>query len=449
MSDLVQRATQYATQVHTQVGQLRKYTQQPYQVHLKAVALMVAEVTDDEEMIAAAWLHDTVEDTEATFQDIELEFGTEVTDLVSQLTDVSKTADGNRAVRKAIDRAHLAQASNRAMTIKLADLIDNCRDITRNDEEFARVFVTEMAALLEVLDGGDVTLYKRAHKTLRASLEKLDMPLPVIMPELNSDLVEPDDPVLPNSQVQRLFIRAFAAREISEPLRSFDGDRPALEILARMAELNLAVIGVRIDGQVRGYARIIDLGEGDLADSMRPFRAGQVMDGEGALATAIQVLVRHDQIFVTVMGIVAGVITRSDIQKPIVRMWVFGVITMMEMNLAQRLRRFFPDESWTSHLSESRLDQARTIQAERERRGQMSDLVDCLQFSDKGEILIGGAMKIEEYGFNSKNHAKRVMKDLESLRNNLAHAQDIITHDWPQIVMLANILASRVMNHPA
>jgi len=449
MTDLVQRASKYATQVHTQVGQLRKYTQQPYQVHLKAVAQMVAEVTDDEEMIAAAWLHDTVEDTEATFQDIELEFGTEVADLVSQLTDVSKTADGNRAVRKAIDRAHLAQASPRAKTIKLADLIDNCRDITRNDENFARVFVTEMAALLEVLDGGDVILYKRAHKTLRASLEKLDMPLPVIMPELKSDLVEPDDPVLPNSQVQRLFIRAFAAREISEPLRSFDGERPALEVLARMAELNLGVIGVRIDGQVRGYARIIDLGEGHLADAMRPFRAGQVMDGEGSLATAIQVLVRHDQVFVTVMGIVAGVITRSDIQKPIVRMWVFGVITMMEMNLAQRLRRFFPDESWTSHLSASRLEQARTIQAERERRGQLSDLVDCLQFSDKGEILIGGAMRIEEYGFNSKKHAKRVMKDLESLRNNLAHAQDIVTHDWPQIVMLANILASRVMNHPA
>jgi len=449
MTDLVQRASQYATQVHTQVGQLRKYTQQPYQVHLKAVAQMVAEISDDEEMIAAAWLHDTVEDTEATFQDIELEFGTEVADLVSQLTDVSKTADGNRAVRKAIDRAHLALASPRAKTIKLADLIDNCRDITRNDENFARVFVTEMAALLEVLDGGDVVLYKRAHKTLRTSLEKLDMPLPVIMPELKSDLVEPDDPVLPNSQVQRLFIRAFAAREISEPLRSFDGDRPALEILARMAELNLAVIGVRIDGQIRGYARIIDLGEGDLAESMRPFRAGQVMDGEGSLATAIQVLVRHDQVFVTVMGIVAGVITRADIQKPIVRMWVFGVITMMEMNLAQRLRRYFPDESWTSHLSASRLEQARTIQAERERRGQLSDLVDCLQFSDKGEILIGGALRIEEYGFNSKKHAKRVMKDLESLRNNLAHAQDIVTHDWPQIVMLANILASRVMNHPA
>jgi len=448
MTDLVQRASQYATQVHTQVGQLRKYTQQPYQVHLKAVAQMVAEISDDEEMIAAAWLHDTVEDTEATFQDIELEFGTEVADLVSQLTDVSKTADGNRAVRKAIDRAHLALASPRAKTIKLADLIDNCRDITRNDENFARVFVTEMAALLEVLDGGDVVLYKRAHKTLRTSLEKLDMPLPVIMPELKSDLVEPDDPVLPNSQVQRLFIRAFAAREISEPLRSFDGDRPALEILARMAELNLAVIGVRIDGQIRGYARIIDLGEGDLAESMRPFRAGQVMDGEGSLATAIQVLVRHDQVFVTVMGIVAGVITRADIQKPIVRMWVFGVITMMEMNLAQRLRRYFPDESWTSHLSASRLEQARTIQAERERRGQLNDLVDCLQFSDKGEILIGGALRIEEYGFNSKKHAKRVMKDLESLRNNLAHAQDIVTHDWPQIVMLANILASRVMNHP-
>jgi hypothetical protein len=41
------------------------------------------------------------------------------------------------------------------------------------------------------------------------------------------------------------------------------------------------------------------------------------------------------------------------------------------------------------------------------------------------------------FGFETKGAAQQVVKDLESLRNNLAHAQDIVTHDWPQIARLA------------
>jgi ABC-type sulfate/molybdate transport systems ATPase subunit len=44
---------------------------------------------------------------------------------------------------------------------------------------------------------------------------------------------------------------------------------------------------------------------------------------------------------------------------------------------------------------------------------------------------------LEYLGFNSKRTAKQISKELESLRNNLAHSQDIVTHDWPQIARLA------------
>ena len=108
-AEVVKRAKHYATQAHKRINHRRKYTNQPYDTHLKNVAELVASASDDLEMIAAAWLHDTVEDTPITFHDIEKEFGTGVADLVSDLTDVSKASDGNRAVRKAIDRAHLAR----------------------------------------------------------------------------------------------------------------------------------------------------------------------------------------------------------------------------------------------------------------------------------------------------------------------------------------------------
>ncbi|MGA7979781.1 MAG: HD domain-containing protein [Chromatiaceae bacterium] len=178
MNDLIARARQFATEAHERIDQRRKYTQQPYQVHLKSVAQLVAGISEDAEMIAAAWLHDTVEDTPATFGDLERELGLGVAQLLADLTDVSKPSDGKRSARNAIDRNHTAQASPRAKTIKLADLIDNCRDICRHDPSFARIYLAEAAALLEVLAEGDAALYQLAQRSAADCARRIGLPKP-------------------------------------------------------------------------------------------------------------------------------------------------------------------------------------------------------------------------------------------------------------------------------
>lgn len=75
MDELIKKARSYAKQAHEEVQQRRKYTGDPYIVHPAAVANLVSTVTSDVEMICAAWLHDVVEDTSKTLDDIEQEFG--------------------------------------------------------------------------------------------------------------------------------------------------------------------------------------------------------------------------------------------------------------------------------------------------------------------------------------------------------------------------------------
>jgi (p)ppGpp synthase/HD superfamily hydrolase len=136
-----EQAKAFATRNHAAIGQTRKYTGEPYINHPAAVVEIVRCVAHSPEMIAAAWLHDTVEDTHVTLADIHEEFGPKVATLVEMLTDVSEMSDGNRAIRKAIDRMHTAQASPQAQTIKLADLIDNSDSILAHDPQFARVYL--------------------------------------------------------------------------------------------------------------------------------------------------------------------------------------------------------------------------------------------------------------------------------------------------------------------
>lgn len=162
-------AKDFATHYHGIIDQRRKYTNEPYIVHPAAVVEIVRTVPHTKEMLAAAWLHDVVEDTPATIEEVRNTFGREVAALVEMLTDVSCHADGNRAKRKAIDLAHTAKASPEAKTIKLADLIDNTRSIVGRDQNFARVYLKEKERLLEVLKEGDATLWAQAHALLLES----------------------------------------------------------------------------------------------------------------------------------------------------------------------------------------------------------------------------------------------------------------------------------------
>lgn len=163
--DLVHKAQVFAIAAHSAVGQRRKYTNEPYIVHPAEVASIVARVPGSTpDMVAAAWLHDVIEDTGCTFTDVHMAFGIDIATLVGWLTDVSRPEDGNRATRKAIDREHSAQAPAEAQTIKLADLISNSRSIVQHDPEFAKVYLEEKRMLLEVMTKGDRGLHAEASK---------------------------------------------------------------------------------------------------------------------------------------------------------------------------------------------------------------------------------------------------------------------------------------------
>lgn len=156
---LILKAAQFAKHAHD--GQLRKYTNRPYIEHPMRVAGQVAMIESaTEEMVAAAWLHDVVEDCAPEHKNaIKLLFPLSVQLLVLELTNPSKGfSELPRAERKAMDRQHLAQVSREAKIIKLIDRIDNLQDMTLAPADFQHLYAYESRLLAKALRSDDPIL---------------------------------------------------------------------------------------------------------------------------------------------------------------------------------------------------------------------------------------------------------------------------------------------------
>jgi guanosine-3',5'-bis(diphosphate) 3'-pyrophosphohydrolase len=122
---LVSEAADFAARRHS--GKARKGRgNEPYINHLAEVANLLATVTDgtDAELVAAGWLHDTIEDTETTRGELVQKFSERVADLVAEVTDDMSLLKDQRRQKQIEDAPH---KSPRAKLIKIADKISNLR----------------------------------------------------------------------------------------------------------------------------------------------------------------------------------------------------------------------------------------------------------------------------------------------------------------------------------
>jgi hypothetical protein len=240
--------------------------------------------------------------------------------------------------------------------------------------------------------------------------------------------------------VRRLFAEGFRVADVAEPLASFDTETPGPAVSAVMDRDGLTVAGVRRGGRVAGFVEPGGFSDGPCGDGSREFKAETLLADSAPLSAAVRVLATEPRAFVTAFGGVAGVVTRDDLQKPPGRMWLFGMVTIIELRYTRLIAEHCPGESWREYLSEGRRKKAEELMAERRRRHRSVGLLECLQLSDKGQIVARNEAIRDWTIFSSRRQAEEGIRLLEGLRNNLAHAQDIVSADWDAIVQLSGHL---------
>lgn len=240
-----------------------------------------------------------------------------------------------------------------------------------------------------------------------------------------------------HGRLHRLFTEGFAARDIAEPMVSFDFETPSSTALSTIDEMQIKVVGVRRNGRICGYAERPQLESGTCGDHFKEFEPRDIVDESATLGECIERLIDRERVFVEVLGQVGAIVTPTDLHKPIVRMWLFGIVTLIETGFTERIREKYPDDQWTEFVSDGRVEYARKLQTERQRRGEFPDLLDCLQLSDKSTVITRDAELREWVGFPSRRRGEEAMKQIEALRNRLAHAQEFINDTWQTVAGLA------------
>lgn len=135
-TEILDRAIVFAVKAHANTE--RRGKGYPYIVHPLEAVEIVATMTPDQELLAAAALHDTVEDTEVTVEQLRAEFGERIASLVADESDVmpagmTEEASWHQRKQAAINR--LSKASHDAKMVALGDKLSNIRAIARDYDE--------------------------------------------------------------------------------------------------------------------------------------------------------------------------------------------------------------------------------------------------------------------------------------------------------------------------
>jgi hypothetical protein len=237
--------------------------------------------------------------------------------------------------------------------------------------------------------------------------------------------------------LHRIFRQSITAREVAEHLVSFETDHPAERVKEFMRKRGFDVVGAREEGVITGYVQISDLKEGVVGDFQKSFDSSKVLNESDPLLDTLEGLKDSRWVFIKFLGNPSGIVTRGDLQKAPMRMWLFGLISLFEMHLKRRIREHYPTNEWDGHLSEGRRGKARQLFSERKKGKEEIDLVECLYLTDMATIVVKTERLKSSMNIENNKEWEKFSRELTDLRNKLAHANPIKSSEWPAIAAMA------------
>lgn len=227
------------------------------------------------------------------------------------------------------------------------------------------------------------------------------------------------------SDLRKIFDESLSAIHLAEPLLSFDESADSESTLKFMEAHSFDIVGVRKDGLTKGYVHKQSLGAGVIGQYIQGYSSDNFAEGRLSILATIQKLLRSDFVVLSLLAQPVGIVTKADLGKTLVSVWLYGLLSLLEIQLLELIRFTFGDDSWMNLLSNNRLDTARGILNRMSQSNTEIDLANCLEFADKKTIAAKTPALRSILGFTSRKRCEDFFDDIIALRDQIAHAQDL------------------------
>jgi hypothetical protein len=245
------------------------------------------------------------------------------------------------------------------------------------------------------------------------------------------------DKVSSYKNLRSLYEQNITVNSIAEPLDTCNLNDDASIIKNMMVIKDYDFLGIEDNGIVIGYVVRDELMEGICKEYYRRFSPTDLVSESTPLLHTLFIFKENERIFVLEGNRVTKVVTLADLQKPPIRMLLFGLISLLEMHLYRVINDYFPNDTWKQHLNPKRIKLAEDLFSLRKSKNEAIQLSDCLQICDKRDIILNESRLRELLGIETKSKGNHFFKKLEELRNNLAHSQNLNTENsWNETLSL-------------
>ncbi|GAB3807031.1 hypothetical protein [Virgibacillus kimchii] len=224
---------------------------------------------------------------------------------------------------------------------------------------------------------------------------------------------------------------------LAEPLSTCSIDDDCLQVKLEMETKDFDIYGVEnANGSITGYVKREVLSRGKIEDFYIPFSSDNLISDSTSLIELLDLFQHRDYMFILETNEVSKIVTIADLHKHPIRMLAFSLISLLEMYLTYVIRDSYPEGEWKDKLSSARLQSAEHILNLRLEKNEALTLLDSTQLSDKGEIVRNTPALLQQLGFASKSKCADFFREIEFLRNNTAHSQEVIYHDDRELIRI-------------
>ena len=241
------------------------------------------------------------------------------------------------------------------------------------------------------------------------------------------------------ADLRTLFDR-ITVQQISVELLSFDVEAAADSVASQLNNHGFDVAGVTEADSTIGYVKRNDLLDAEEGGQLRPhiayFESSTLLDTASPMSLALEKLRTSPRVFVHDRDRVSEIVTRADLQKTPVRIWLFGIVSLFEMQLLRLIHLRCPHDGWRSSIEGKRVRAAERLFKRLKQSNEELELADCLQLQDKGQIILD----VPELRAGLANvfggvDPEEVLKMIaEEIRHVVAHSRPIVESEWPYIL---------------